>query len=242
MNEKIHILNAFEKNFYNRYQGITDFLKASQGPVTKKELVEVAFSVQLPFIQRTMETLAYIRRSHQVSSTFRPLKTIFGSLRSIKDPVDPKNMKGVYLIPCSSGTPYIELTGHSIYQRIQEHTYDLRHCRNHSSPLAKHAEMKKHHICLQDSQLLGRIDYFHHHKLRKAIEIENKSNMLNRELGWKMSNWWITSLYFSASSFLFFSCSWFPFLVLFVSLFGCFLFYHYYVDCRYFYAFIFNIY
>ena len=242
MNEKTHILNVFEKNGNSRYQGIEVFLKASRGPRNKKEPIEVAFNVQLPFIQGTTYKIARILRRHKVFSTFRPFKTIRGSLRSAKDHVDPKNMKGVYFIPCSSGTPYIELNGHSIYQRIQEHTYDLRHCRNHSSPLAKHVEIKKHHICLEDSQLLARIDYFHHHKLRKAIEIENKSNMLNRELGWKMSNWWITSLYFSASSFLFFSCSWFPFLVLFVSLFGCFLFYHYYVDCRYFYAFIFNIY
>lgn len=32
---------------------------------------------------------------------------IRNSLRSVKYPIDPKDMKGVYSIPCSCGAPYI---------------------------------------------------------------------------------------------------------------------------------------
>ncbi len=99
-------------------------------------------------------------------------------------------MKGVYLIPCSCRTPYIGQTGWSINQRSQEHAIDLRHCRNFSSALAKHVENTKHHICLEDSQVLARIDHLHHRKLREAIEIEKMSNMLNKDDGWKINSSW----------------------------------------------------
>jgi len=78
--------------------------------------------------------------------------------------VDPKNIKVVDLIPCSCGTPYIGEIGRFIYQRIQEHVADLRHCRTRSSALVEHAEETKHHTCLEDSKVLARIDHFHHCK------------------------------------------------------------------------------
>jgi len=117
MDEKNHLLNVFKKNGYNKFQGFMAFLKASEGPRMEKE-VEVSSNLQILFIKGTTDKIARILRKRKIASTFRPLKTIRSSLRSLKDPIDLKCIKGVYLIPFSYGTPYIGEIGHSISQRI----------------------------------------------------------------------------------------------------------------------------
>ena len=96
-------------------------------------------------------------------------------------------MKGVYVIPCSCGAPYIGETGRSINQRISEHATDLRHGRAKSSALAEHAEKTKHQVCIEEAQVIARVAQFHHRKLREALEIEKRPLNLNRDDGRKIS-------------------------------------------------------
>lgn len=112
----------------------------------------------------------------------------------MKDPIDPKDMKGVYLIPCSCGTPYIRETGRSIHQRINEHVADLRHGRTNPSALVEHAEKTKHYFCIEEAKVITKVTQFHHRKFREAIEIEKMPNNLNRDDGWKISGCWIPAL------------------------------------------------
>ena len=81
-------------------------------------------------------------------------------------------MKGVYIIPCSCGIPYIGETGRSISQRISEHATDLKHRRTKSSDLVEHAEKTKHHVCIEEASVIARVSQFHHRKFREALEIE----------------------------------------------------------------------
>ena len=118
-----------------------------------------------------------------MASTFQPLNTIQSSFRSVKDPVDPKNTKGVYVIPCSCGTLYIGEVGCSINQRIHQHAADIKHGKTCSSALAKHANKSKHHICIEEAQVVAKASHFHHRKLREALEIEKRPNNLNRDDG-----------------------------------------------------------
>jgi len=101
-----------------------------------------------------------------MTSSFKPLKTIKNSLRSVKDPIDPKDTKGVYLVPCFYGIPYIGETGRSIKQRIIKHVADIKHNRSRTSTLVEHAEKSKHHVCIEESKVIARVDHFHHKKLR----------------------------------------------------------------------------
>ena len=112
----------------------------------------------------------------------------------MKDPINPKDMKGVYLIPCSCGTTYIGETGRSIHQRISEHAADLRHGKSKSSTLAEHAEKTKHKVCIEEAKVVAKVAQFHHRKFREAIEIERRPNNLNRDDGWKISSCWIPAL------------------------------------------------
>lgn len=133
--EKNHLLNVFEFNGYNKSMGIKDFQKSYKGLRIKNEPRESASNVLHPFIQGTADKIARVLRKHDVYSTFKPSNTIRSSLKTIKDPMNLKDMKGVYLIPCSCRTPYIGETGRSINQRIQEHAADIKHCRTCSSAL-----------------------------------------------------------------------------------------------------------
>ena len=192
--EKTHLLNVFFNNGYSRHQCTKAFLRAEKGPSTKKDTKDQFFGVHLPLIQGSTDKIARILRKHKVASTIRPLNTIQSSLRSVKDPVDPKNMKSVYIITCSYGTPYIGETHCSINQRIHEHGTDIKHGRTRSFALAKHADKSKHHICIQEAQVVARVSHFHHRKLREALEIEKRHNNLNRDDGWNISRSWVPVL------------------------------------------------
>lgn len=92
----------------------------------KKDPMDRFSRVHLLFIQGTTNKIARILRKDKVPSTFKPLNTINIVLRSVKDDVDPKNMYGVYLIPCSCRTPYIGETYHSINESIHEHATNIK--------------------------------------------------------------------------------------------------------------------
>lgn len=98
------------------------------------------------------------------------------------------------IIPYSCGTPYIGETGCSINQRISEHATDLKHRRTKSSALAKHVENTKHHVCIEEANVIAKVSQFHHRKFRESLEIEKRLNNLNREDGWKISSCWIPAL------------------------------------------------
>ena len=184
----------FESSGYSRSQGIKAFSKAFKGLRDKSTQVDPIPRFNIPLIQGTSDRIVHVLRRKNVASSFIPLCTIKNSLRSVKDPIDPKDMKGVYLFPCSCGTGYIGETSRSIRQRIHEHAIDIRHSRSHTSALAKHVGKSCHHVCIEDSKVLSWVDHFHHRKLREAIEIERHPKNLNRDDGWKLSRSWIVTL------------------------------------------------
>lgn len=106
-NDKTHLLNVFNNNGYSRHQGLKAFLNTSKGPMIKKDAKDWISGVHFPFIQGTTNMIARILKEHKVLSTFRPLNIILSSLKFVKDPVDPNDMKRVYVISCSHKTPYI---------------------------------------------------------------------------------------------------------------------------------------
>ena len=160
--EKAHFLNVFFNNGYSRHQCSKAFLRSEKGSKAKKDTKDQFSGVHLPFIQGSTDKIVRILRKHKVPSTFRPLISFQISLRSIKDLVDPKNMKGVCVIPFPYGTPYIDETGRSINQRIREHAANIKYGRTHSSALAEHVDKSKHHICIEKAQVIAKASHFHH--------------------------------------------------------------------------------
>ena len=81
-------------------------------------------------------------------------------MRSVKDPVDHTQFRGVYKIPCSCKISYIGETGRSFHTRLKEHGANIRKERIHSSSLAEHVAKTKHHIFLEDTIILAEEDHY----------------------------------------------------------------------------------
>ena len=112
----------------------------------------------------------------------------------MKDKVDPKCHKGVYLIPCWCGKPYVGETGRSFNTRIQEHSTNIKHNRSKYLALAEHSDKIKHQICIKDTWILARSDHYFIRKFREAKEISEHPNNLNRDDGWTISKNWVPIL------------------------------------------------
>lgn len=105
---------------------------------------------------------------------------IHNSLILVKVPLNPKDMKGVYLVPYSCGTTYIRETSRSINQGSKEHSGDIKKCRTHCTTLAEHVGKMKHHINIEVSEVIVKYNYLHNRKYLEANEVEKSSKTLNR--------------------------------------------------------------
>ena len=103
---------------------------------------------------------------------------------------DPFLEFGVYKVLCSCGAPYIGETGRSFTTIIKEHYADVKHDRVIKSSLAEHSSSTKHHICLENTQMLSKEDNYCKRKMKEAIEIFNHPSNLNRDEGWTISWAW----------------------------------------------------
>lgn len=157
----------FKNKGYSRSQSLKAFYKACKVPRVKPACADPISMVYLLYMQGTANRIAHILRNINVSSSFKPLNTIENSLRFVKDPIDPKDTKGVYLVRCSCGIPYIGETCRSIKQRIKEHVADIKHSWSCISALAEHSDKSKRHVCIEVSKVVARVDHFHHKKLRE---------------------------------------------------------------------------
>jgi len=135
--EKNHLMDIFEKNGYRRCQGIKAF-KNAENPKNKQPMDDCVGKVHLPYILGTTNKIAYILKKNNIKTTFKPMNTISRCLKSVKDPIDPKCHKGVYLVHCSCGKPYIGETSRSILTRIQEHVVDIKHNHSKTSTFVEH--------------------------------------------------------------------------------------------------------
>ena len=100
----------------------------------------------------------------------------------------------MYKVVCSCGAPYIGETGRSVSTRIKEHCADIRHDRVQKLALAEHSSTTKHHICLEDAQILSKEDNYFKRKLKEAVEIVGHPINLNRDEGWSLNHSWLPLL------------------------------------------------
>ena len=90
--------------------------------------------------------------------------------------------------------PILEKLVDPLGRESGEHATDIRRNQSRTSTLAEHVERSCHHVCIEDSKVVAKVDHFHHRKLREAIEIERHAKNLNRDDGWKLSKSWTPAL------------------------------------------------
>jgi hypothetical protein len=109
-------------------------------------------------------------------------------MKSLKDPIDQQQGKGIYKVSCSCGKCYIGETGRSFHVRIKEHGADIRNECICTSALAEHSLKTKHHVCLEDTKILAKEDHYYMRRLREALEIIKHPNKMNRDGGLEVSS------------------------------------------------------
>jgi hypothetical protein len=90
----------------------------------------------LPYIHGVTNKITRILKRKEIMTSFKPMTTIKQRMRSVKDPIDHRQGKGIYKVSCSCGKCYIGETGRSFKIRIKEHEPDIRNERMHTSALA----------------------------------------------------------------------------------------------------------
>ena len=180
---KVFINNGYQKNV------IQKSIKESTTNNRKRKTLENP-RISLPYIKGTTDKIAKILTKHNIMVAFTPPNTIKNMLSSAKDLIDPKNLKGVYSVPCSCGKIYIGETGRSFGIRLREHINDISKNRSEKSGLAEHACSSSHYICIEQARLIHKEDHYLKRRVKEAIEIEKTSNNMNRDDGLKLSNTW----------------------------------------------------
>ena len=121
---------------------------------------------------------------------FAPPNTIKAFIDSSKDPVDPKQQKGVYGIPCSCNNVYIGETGFSLQTCLKEHSANIVHNRIKNSALAEHSHNTSHQICMKKALLIAREEKYYKRRVIKSLDIEKRDKNLNKDDGIKLSELW----------------------------------------------------
>lgn len=169
-------MDVFKKNGYKRHQGIKAFKKV-ENPMNKHHRDDYTGTVHLPYIRGTTDKISHILRKNNIKTTFKPLKTINRCLKSVKDLIDPKHHKGVYLVPCSCGKTYIGETSQSITAPKPQPWLSTL-----VKPIITFASKTP---MLWPKLSITTI------KFKEAIEIRKHPDNLNRDDGWKISDNWI---------------------------------------------------
>ena len=85
---------------------------------------------------------------------------------------------------------YIGEIGHSLQVRLKEHSAEIIHDRTEKYALAEHSHTTTHQICMEKALLITREEQYNRRRMREALEIEKRNNMLNRDEGLKLSDTW----------------------------------------------------
>jgi hypothetical protein len=121
---------------------------------------------------------------------FAPPNTIRRFVDSAKDAMDPRQMKGVYEIPCSCGMVYIGETRRSLNVHLKEHIVDITHDCITKSTLVEHSHNTTHQICMDKASLIAKEEHYNKRRMREALEIDIRNNTLNKDEGLKLSDTW----------------------------------------------------
>ena len=147
-------------------------------------------NINLPYIKGTTERIAKILRKENIKVSFSPPNSLRTMLDHAKDSINPSLHRGVYSIPCTCGKQYIGETGRSFQIRLKEHIADIKHNRVKKSALAEHYHHTGHHLCIEDTKFIAKIDHYEKRKIWEALEIELQKNNLNRDDGMQISEAW----------------------------------------------------
>jgi hypothetical protein len=177
--QEINHLTKVFKNIGYMDKDIKKVMKIEERGSHSRNNQSSNIKVHLPYIQGVTDKIAKILKRKEITTSFKPLMTIRQRMRSVKDPIDQRQEKGVYKVSCSCGKSYIGETGRSFQIRIKEHEGDIKNKRIHTSALVEHSLKTKHHVCLEDTMILAKENHYYKRRFREALEIIKHPNNIN---------------------------------------------------------------
>jgi hypothetical protein len=75
-----------------------------------------------------------------------------------------------------------------VYQ-LKEHCADIKYNQVKRSALVEHSQDTGHLICIENANIIARMDHYGKRKVREALEIELNDN-INRDEGFKIKETW----------------------------------------------------
>ena len=105
-NELDHLGMVFRKNGYHNKQ----INEAINNYNHRKKYFKVPM-ITFPYIKGTIDNIAKILKKRGITVEFAPPNSIRRFVDSTKDPLDQRQQKWVYEVPCSCGKVYIEKLG-----------------------------------------------------------------------------------------------------------------------------------
>jgi len=76
------------------------------------------------------------------------------------------------------------------HHQTKNHVTDINRNRTLRLALAKHSDSSSHHIFIENVKLIHKEKNYLKRKIKEALEIEKRSNIMNKDEGLKISNTW----------------------------------------------------
>jgi hypothetical protein len=157
--------------------------------------------VVIPYIKGLSERMARTLRDHNISTAFKPYKTLRNILVHPKDKIKPKEICGcVYKIGCRNcDSVYIGETGRKLGTRVAEHQKDVEEHTNsgvrtratrlssasdlHKSAITDHMANMNHIPDWDNAKPISRESNTRDRQIREAISIRKTRKTMNRDEG-----------------------------------------------------------
>ncbi|XP_030751509.1 uncharacterized protein LOC115879021 [Sitophilus oryzae] len=118
--ELSHLNKAYLASGYNDRE-----IKAALAPRQRRPAVNeqenIINKAFLPYVSQVTDRIGKVLKKHNIKTIYKPTRKIRDCLRPAKDKRDPLSSAGIYRIPCSCCSVYIETTKRSVGTRLTEH-------------------------------------------------------------------------------------------------------------------------
>jgi hypothetical protein len=111
--EEVDHLTKVFKNIGYKYRDIKRVINKNDRRTPTQNDQTSNIKSFLPYIRGVTDKISKVLRRKEIMTAFKPLITIRQRMKSVKDPIDHQQGKGIYKVSCSCGKCYIGETGRS---------------------------------------------------------------------------------------------------------------------------------
>ena len=152
-------------------------------------------SINLPYIEGTIEKLWQILRSDKIGSTFYTENTLCKLLCKPKDQVATEDKNNiVYQIDCNNcEAVYFGESKQSLKSRSDEHKRSVRNCDSDKNEIVKHCWEADHNFSWDQKKVVDRESRLIPRKMKETIHSLKNPNHINK-ISYMLPEIWLSNL------------------------------------------------